>query len=162
MNMPWPTMQDGSALLLSRVTAIGNFIISIATKSGALPQPRNPVGDAPRWRRSMTSVCRSWTSDWIRRSRGTQAAQEASQSWARPLDVLLAAVPRKRNLSLFHSPFSDACLIADWRILGGNVQVIWDCPSTRRASSKFILNFVYLYTYSLTADWLNPFLSLGL
>lgn len=104
-NTPWPTMQDGSALFFNKVTAKGNFIFSIAVSKGDLLQPRNPFGRAPRSRSRVTSLCSSSTSDSMRRSSGTH---EASHSKAIPLDVLFAAVPRYRNLSFFHSFFSDA------------------------------------------------------
>ena len=152
MNIPCPTIQDGSALFLNKVTANGNFIFSMAACSGGLLHPRSPSGKAPRWRKSVTSLCSSSTSESMRRSRGTHVA---SHSKAIPLDVLCPVVPRYRNLSFFHSFFSDASFTRRCSTWGSKVQVICvSSPKNRHVKSyKEFGNYRCLYNGVLSYNW---------
>jgi len=126
MNVSLPVTQEGSALFRNNVTAIGNFINSIADNSGGRLQPFNPSGKAPHSKRRETSLCRSLTSDSMRSSKGTH---EASHLIAIPLDVSFAVVPRYKNCSSFHSRFLDASFTRNSTVRGEKVQ-IWVSPST--------------------------------
>ena len=121
MNIPCPTMHEGSAWFLNKITAIGNFLISIATNKGGLLHSFKPFGKAPRRRRSGTRLCKSSTFDSMRRSKGTH---EASHSKHTPLAALLAAEPRYRNLSFFHSFLTVASFTRYCRLLRESLHVI--------------------------------------
>ena len=121
MNIPCPTMHEGSAWFLNKITAIGNFLISIATNKGGLLHSFKPFGKASRRRRSGTRLCKSSTFDSMRRSKGTH---EASHSKHTPLAALLAAEPRYRNLSFFHSFLTVASFTRYCRLLGESLHVI--------------------------------------
>lgn len=121
MNIPCPTMHEGSAWFLNKITAIGNFLISIATNKGGLLHSFKPFGKAPRRRRSGTRLCKSSTFDSMRRSKGTH---EASHSKHTPLAALLVAEPRYRNLSFFHSFLTVASFTRYCRLLRESLHVI--------------------------------------
>ena len=127
--IPCPTMHEGSAWFLNNVTAKGNFLISIAANRGGLLHSFKPSGKAPRCRRWKTRLCKSLTLDSMRRSKGTH---EASQSKHTPVAAILAAEPRNKNLSFFHSFLSDASLTRCWSVSGEKWQVIRLSPSANK------------------------------
>ena len=127
--IPCPTMHEGSAWFLNNVTAKGNFLISIAANRGGLLHSFKPSGKAPRCRRWKTRLCKSLTLDSMRRSKGTH---EASQSKHTPVAAILAAEPRNKNLSFFHSFLSDASLTRCWSASGEKWQVIRLSPSANK------------------------------
>ena len=129
MNIPCPTMHEGSAWFLNKITAIGNFLLSIATNKGGLLHSFKPFGRAPLRRRSGTRLCKSSTFDSMRRSNGTH---EASHSKHTPLAALLAAKPRYRNLSFFHSFLTVASFTRYCRLLRERLHVIRFSPPAEK------------------------------
>ena len=129
MNIPCPTIHEGSAWFLNKITANGNLLISIATNKGGLLHSFKPFGRAPRRRRSGTRLCKSSTFDSMRRSNGTH---EASHSKHTPLAALLAAEPRYRNLSFSHSFLTVASLTRYCRLLRERLHVIWFSPPAEK------------------------------
>ena len=129
MNIPCPTMHEGSAWFLNKITAKGNFLISIATNKGGLLHSFKPFGKAPRRRRRETRLCISSTFDSMRRSKGTR---EASHSKHTPLAALLAAEPRYRNLSFFHSFLTVASFTRYCRLLRERLHVIRFSPPAEK------------------------------